>query len=126
MKTQIVYKAVKFFNEQTGYLSAFNSIFRCRYRIGKATTNKKMPLFAFDTLENARAFSYDNFNAFIIFKCNAVVSPMQPKLRAFTYDVDFILFWKQIRNKKKITAFTSQKVKGTIFCSSITLLEIVK
>jgi hypothetical protein len=122
MKTQIVYKVVRYYGK-SGYLSAFVSVHDRQYRLGETVTNEKMPLFAFDTLENARAFRHFNH---VILKCNAVISSMQPKLRADTCYDQFDLFWKQIKNYKKITAYTCQKVIGTIFCSSITPLEMVK
>lgn len=126
MKT--VYKVVRRI-DKIKFESAFNSNYNCQYRLEETTTNEKMPLFAFDTLENAR--NYENWNHTIL-KCNAVVSLMQPKRRAEccydnpeTRSPEFDLFWKQIRNHKKITVRTRYKVKGTIFCSSITPLNIV-
>ena len=120
MKKITVYKVVRL-DSGVEFFSAFVSPYCCQYKLGGIITNKKMPLFAFDTYENAEDYALDWH---VILKCEAVLSPKQPKRGADACFNEFNLFWKQVWGKKKITVRTCEKPDGTVFCSSITPLEI--
>jgi hypothetical protein len=96
---------------------------RQSYRLGVPTTNERMPLFAFDTQEHAEDFR--KFGESIL-ECQVVLSPKQPKRILLRPTLSNILFWRQIWSKKLVTEATRPIIKGTIFCSSITPLEVVK
>jgi hypothetical protein len=122
MKTQIVYKVV---HSNSSYVSArYRGIYEQTYNIGKTTSNPKMPLFAFKTLNAARHMAWTGDT---ILKCKAVLSPRQPKTIAQYDDNEAIkLFWKQVRNHKKITVSRANKGTDTVFCSYIIPLEVVE
>ena len=125
MKKITVYKVVSTSTLAGGLRSARIRTLAHFYAIGQTTTNERMPLFAFDTLPNARGFR-SNASYEKILKCEAVLSPKQPKSYSWFF-CDVEKFWKQVWSKKKITVKKdSPPPIGTLFCSSITPLEMVE
>ena len=129
MKIQTVYKAVRPIHYSiTSFQSAMiqdASPHLTSYVIGKTTINETMPLFALKSLENTKDPEWEMY---YILECNAVVSPKQPIRRAnICYSNErFELFWKQIWSKKKVTVPVESLSSGTVFCSSVTPIKVIR
>ena len=127
MKTRTVYKVVKSLSPSRFHSCVLNidSKHYTAYVIGETTTNERMPLFALKTLNDAKDCEWSNC---FILECQAVISPKQPNRRAnicFSNE-RFELFWKQVWNKKRVTVPVESLPPGTVFCSSITPIKVIR
>jgi hypothetical protein len=124
-----VYKIVRQLNGK--FCSAWmNGECRTTYEIGKATKSKFGPLFAFNTLENARYWKMSMFreseNVSIV-EATARLSRIQPKhledTQGLLSEKESRRFWREAKANKG--CHLARVPRGTVFCSSIQPLEIV-
>ncbi len=101
-----------------------------RYHIGKTNKARIGPMFCFDSLGMATSWgnSFLLINGFSILRCEVIESKLRPT--TIPYDASDTVFkkskfWKVVKKGEAILG--NMKVPpGTVFCDSVTPLEIVK
>lgn len=102
-----------------------------QYELGKVTKPQRDggPLFAFDTLNNARTYLHESFldtSKFTILKCRANgVKKFNISLVTSGSACDMIRFWKLKKQHKKIDMVVYKPdANGALLCDSVTPISV--
>ena len=120
MKTQLVYKVVRF-AKSNYYISARVPVdYALKYKLFITTTAVQGYICTFDTLEHAKEFKY---NETIL--CGIGYNPVKLKYLA-DYNSCIPIFWNRYFAKKSTKEYRFNAPKGTIGVTAFKPLEIVK
>ncbi len=116
--------------------SSYASNQYCIYYAPNVTVTAKhnLPIFIFDTLENARSYAKNNLYDYVIYECIAK-RVRKPYKKIFDHDSLFCEYWKIVNKAKQqkksiIKALhkyrTIEPITGTLWANSITLTKQIQ